>query len=95
MAVGGGGPIGGWQPTMSQNSRSHTDPLQAIYDAIAEDDRDWSEDERSAVIYAIVCGWHELLPEVALKYDWSDEKIVRLTYLRSRFRELCPGAAPK
>ena len=80
---------------MSQNSSSHTDPLQAIYDAIAEDDRDWSEDERSAVIYGIVCGWNELLPEVAVKYDWSDEKVVRLTYLRSRFRELCPGAAPK
>jgi hypothetical protein len=66
---------------MSQNSSSHTDPLQAIYDAIAEDDRDWSENERSAVIYAIVCGWQELLPEVAV--------------LRARFRELCPGAAPK
>lgn len=68
------------------------DPLQMIQDAVAGGDRDWSQDVRDAVIFAIVCGWHEAMPELSERFGWEDEQIVRLTVLRSKFVELCPGA---
>jgi hypothetical protein len=38
---------------------------------------------------AVICGWHEVLPEVAV---WSEEQIDRLSRLRSEFIKLCPAA---
>jgi hypothetical protein len=58
-----------------------------------QSDRDWSTDEPSAVIFGIVCGWHEVLPEVAEKFDWTEEKTDRLGRLRARFVAQCPAAA--
>jgi hypothetical protein len=68
------------------------DPLQMIQDAVAGGDRDWSQDVRDAVIFAIVCGWHAAMPELSERFGWEDEQIMRLTVLRSKFVELCPGA---
>jgi hypothetical protein len=69
------------------------DPWEVIYNAIVQSDRDWSTDEPSAVIFGIVCGWHEVLPEVAEKFDWTEEKTYRLGRLRASFVAQCPAAA--
>ena len=62
------------------------DHLEVICDAIVGSDRAWHEDERSAVIFGIVFQWHEVLPEAAEKFGWSEEQITRLArsfyYLR-------------
>jgi hypothetical protein len=34
-------------------------PAVVIHNAIVQSERDWDEDEQSAVIFAIVCGWRE------------------------------------
>jgi hypothetical protein len=41
---------------------------------------------------AVICGWHEALPEVTEKFNWSEEQIDRLSRLRSEFIKLCPAA---
>jgi hypothetical protein len=69
------------------------DPLEVIRDALIQSERDWDFDESSAVIFAIVCGWHEVLPQVARKFGWSEEQIDRLARLRTRFIALCPLCA--
>jgi hypothetical protein len=40
-----------------------------------------------------ICGWHEVLPQVARKFGWSEEQIDRLARLRTRFIALCPLCA--
>jgi hypothetical protein len=37
--------------------------LEVIRNAIIQSECDWDFDEFSAVIFDIVCGWHEVLPE--------------------------------
>jgi hypothetical protein len=51
------------------------DSLRAV---IVTDPRDWSIDRRDAWIYAIVCGWDEVLTEVARRHRWDDATIARL-----------------
>ena len=68
------------------------DPLEVILNALIQSERDWDFDESSAVVFGIVCGWHEVLPDVARKSGWSEEQIDRLTRLRARFVALCPLA---
>lgn len=72
---------------------SYEDPVEVIYTAIVQSEREWVQEEPSAVIFAIACGWHEVLPEMAEKFGWSDEKIARLAHLRAQFVNLCPAAA--
>lgn len=49
--------------------------FESIECAIAFDVRDWSEDRRSAWIYAIVFGWDydDAWDCVAKKFGWNDE----------------------
>jgi len=49
--------------------------FESIECAIAFDVRDWSEDRRSAWIYAIVFGWdyEDSWDEVAKKFGWDEE----------------------
>ncbi len=65
------------------------DPLEMIHNAIIQSERDWDEDECSAIIFGIVCGWHGALPEVVEKFGSSEEDLSRLTRLRPRFTQLC------
>jgi hypothetical protein len=82
--------------TLGTEQEPTTDPLQVLYDAIVDDDgRDWGENEHTAIILAILCGWHEVMPEIAKKFGWSEEQIGRLSFLRARFLKLCPIAADK
>ena len=77
---------------MRNHEEDTQDPLQMIHETIVCDERDWAEDERSAVISAIVCGWREMLPQVADRFGWSEEHIARLSRLRAKFIKLCPVA---
>lgn len=47
--------------------------FESIECAIAFDVRDWSEDRRSAWIYAIVFGWDDADSWVAEKYGWDED----------------------
>jgi hypothetical protein len=58
-----------------------------------QSDRDWSSDEPSAVVYAIVCGWHETVSEITEKFHWSEDQILRLERLRAGFVAQCHAAA--
>ena len=73
---------------MNNVQETTEDPMEVIHNAIVQSERDWDEDECSAVIFGIVCGWHEVLPEVAEKFAWSEEQIARLARLRARFSQL-------
>jgi hypothetical protein len=64
-----------------------------IHNAIVQSERDWNEDEQSARHFrnclgvrarngTPVCGWREVLREVADKFAWSEEQIVRLARLK-------------
>jgi hypothetical protein len=62
------------------------DPLEVIRNALIQAERDWDFGESSAVIFGIVCGWHEVLPEKAQKFGWSKEQIDRLARLKGQAR---------
>jgi len=44
--------------------------LEVIHNEIVQSERDWEEDECSAVIFVIVCGWHDVLP--CREFGWSE-----------------------
>ena len=60
-------------------------PLEVIHNEIVQSERDWEEDECSAVIFGIVCGWHDVLS--CREFGWSEEDINCLTRLRIRFAQ--------
>jgi hypothetical protein len=66
--------------------------LNVIRDAIVQSELEWDPEEPSAIVFAIVCGWHEALPEVAEKFGWSEEQISRLSRLQANFVRFCPEA---
>jgi hypothetical protein len=78
---------------MKLSAELSQDPLEVIYNAIVQSDRDWSSDEPSAVVYAIACGWHEMVSEIAGKFHWSEDQILRLERLRAGFVGHCASAA--
>ncbi len=59
----------------ANQSHSTNNALESIERAIAFDVRDWSQDRRSAWIYAIVFGWEydDAWDEVAKKFGWDEE----------------------
>ena len=69
-----------------------TNPLKYIECVIAFDVRDWSEDKRLAVIYAIVFGWgkedgiYDCWPEVQKRFGWSDEGVKRLKKFHEKWQ---------
>ena len=70
---------------MKLSAELSQDPLEVIYNAIVQSDRDWSSNEPSAVVYAIVRGWRETVSEIAEKLNWSEDQILRLERLRAGF----------
>ena len=70
---------------MKLSAELSQDPLEVIYNAIVQSDRDWSSNEPSAVVYANVCGWHETVSEIAEKLNWSEDQILHLERLRAGF----------
>jgi hypothetical protein len=78
---------------MKLTTESSQPPLEVIYNAIVQSDCDWSSDEPGAVVYAIVCGWHEMMPEIADKFHCSEDQILRLERLRAGFVAQCGAAA--
>jgi hypothetical protein len=52
---------------------NESEALKVIRDAIVQSELEWDQEEQSAVVLAIVCGWHEALPEVAEKFGWSED----------------------
>jgi hypothetical protein len=68
------------------------DPLEMNHNLIVQFERDWTEDGLSAVIFVIVCGWHEVLPEIAEKFAWSEKQLARLTWLGASCVQLWPTA---
>ena len=71
-----------------------TNPLEYIECVIAFDVRDWSEDKRLAVIYAIVFGWgaedgiYDCWSEVQKRFGWSDVGVERLKKLHEEWKRL-------
>ncbi|MBO7677196.1 MAG: hypothetical protein J6S49_06750 [Erysipelotrichaceae bacterium] len=61
--------------------------FESIECAIAFDVRDWSEDRRSAWIYAIVFGWdyEDSWYEIAKKFDWDEEDRKRANMMREQW----------
>ena len=68
---------------------NESEALKVIRDAIVQSELEWDQEEPSAGVFAIVCGWHEALPEVAEKFGWSEEQISRLSRLRANFVRFC------
>jgi hypothetical protein len=46
-----------------------------------------------AILFGVICGWHEALPEIAEKFGWSEDDIENIARLHRRFGKLCPAAA--
>ena len=61
--------------------------FESIECAIAFDVRDWSEDRRSAWIYAIVFGWdyEDSWDEVAKKFGWDEEDRKRANMMHEQW----------
>ena len=61
--------------------------FESIECAIAFDVRDWSEDRRSAWIYAIVFGWEyeDSWDEVAKKFGWDEEDHKRANMMHEQW----------
>ncbi|MCC3299389.1 hypothetical protein [Arthrobacter caoxuetaonis] len=65
------------------------EPLSAVYDAVVFSSNDWASASDFAWIYGIVIGWDRAgLLEVAGRYGWSAEKIIRLRQLHRAYRKL-------
>ena len=61
--------------------------FESIECAIAFDVRDWSEDRRSAWIYAIVFGWdyEDSWDELAKKFGWDEEDRKRANVMHEQW----------
>ena len=61
--------------------------FESIECAIAFDVRDWSEDRRSAWIYAIVFGWdyEDSWDEVVKKFGWDEEDRKRANMMHEQW----------
>jgi hypothetical protein len=76
---------------MNELLASNDDPLAILHGAIVRDlDQPWDADETHAILFGVICGWHEAMSEVAEK--WSEDDIENLTRLHRRFGKLCPPA---
>lgn len=54
-------------------------PLQSLKNVIACDPRDWANSgRRDAWTYGIVCGWGDAISEVAARYKWTEDDVLRL-----------------
>jgi hypothetical protein len=64
-------------------------PLQSLKNVIACDPRDWANSgRRDAWTYGIVCGWGDAINEVATRYKWTEEDIIRLITQHMIFDDL-------
>ena len=71
------------------------DCFNSIERAIGFDVRDWSEDRRSAWIYAIVFGWDEGESEIKKKFSWTDEDISRVHKYHNQWEKFKSNFAKK
>lgn len=62
-----------------------TNPLEVLECIIAFDSRDWADDKRDRMIYAIVFGWDD---EVYESFGWDEDTIAEYKKLHERFEEL-------
>lgn len=62
-----------------------TNPLEVLECIIAFDSRDWADDKRDRMIYAIVFGWDD---EVYKSFGWDEDTIAEYKKLHERFEEL-------
>lgn len=61
------------------------DVFASLRNSLAFFPLDRSQRPADAWIYGIIVGWGDALPEVAARYGWNDEAIVRLRTLRAVF----------
>lgn len=74
---------------MGEEMKKITNPLTSLEVTIPFWVGDWSEDNRLAWVYGIVCGWDdEAMDEVAYLHDWSKETVERLNLLHNRYKQL-------
>ena len=62
-----------------------TNPLEVLECIIAFDSRDWADDKRDRMIYAIVFGWDN---EFCESFGWDEDTIAEYKKLHERFEKL-------
>lgn len=62
-----------------------TNPLEVLECIVAFDSRDWANDKRDRMIYAIVFGWDD---EVYESFGWDENTIAEYQRLHERFEKL-------
>lgn len=62
-----------------------TNPLDVLECIIAFDSRDWADDKRDRMIYAIVFGWDD---ECYESFGWDEDTIAEYKKLHERFKKL-------
>ncbi|MCC3292924.1 hypothetical protein [Arthrobacter sp. zg-Y1110] len=65
------------------------EPLSSLHDTVTFSSNDWASAPDFAWIYGITVGWDgRSMLELAGRFGWSGEKIVRLRRLRRAYRRL-------
>lgn len=62
-----------------------SNPLEVLECIIAFDSRDWADDKRDRMIYAIVFGWDD---ECYESFGWDEDTIAEYKKLHERFEKL-------
>lgn len=60
--------------------------IDSIKTTMVTDPRDWGLYKRDAWIYGIVIGWKDALPEIAEKFKWKKEDVLRLQKYHAEFQ---------
>lgn len=67
-------------------NKADFNPFESLQTVVATDSRDWARNRNDAWIYGIICGWDDdSLTELAGKFNWSDQAMVRLKLLHKKF----------
>ena len=73
---------------MNELLASNDDLLAILHGAMVRDlDQPRDADETHAILFGVICGWHEALPEVAEKFGWSEDDIENIARLQVQTQE--------
>jgi hypothetical protein len=68
-----------------------TNVLEYLSNTFATDSRDWSDNEKDARLYGIICGWDDAsFKELIEKFEWDKEMVNRIKRLHVEFETLTP-----
>lgn len=67
--------------------------LTSLRSTMAHNSRDWSTDRADAWLYGVVCGWDDVLDDVAAEHGWDPASVARLRAMHAAVEAVTEGTA--